>query len=41
MLAPLVPGCSWFGVDGGVKNSPPPDEFGDGGGDGCGELRGV
>ena len=37
-LAPLVLGCGWFGVVGGVKNSPAPDEFGDGGGDGCGEL---
>ena len=38
MLAPLVPGCPWFGVVGCVKNSPPPDEFGDGGGEGCGEF---
>ena len=37
-LAPLVLCCGWFGVVGGVKNSAPPEEFGDGGGDGCGEL---
>ena len=41
MLDPLAPGCAGFGVVGGVKNSPPPDEFGDDGGDGCGELLGV
>ena len=37
-FVPLVLGCGWSGVEGGVKNSPAPDEFGDGGGDGCGEF---
>ena len=37
-FVPLVLGCGWFGVVGGVKNSPAPDEFGDDGGDCCGEL---
>ena len=37
----LVPGCGWFGVVGGVKKSPPPDEFGDGGGEWGGDWLGV
>ena len=30
-----------LGVVGGVNNSPPPDEFGDSGGECAGELLGV